>query len=114
MENIIYEDKFYGELSDLIEDILYDEDIEEVLELPDDFTIEVFQCELEPMFKIDLNWFLNRLDEDRFPEDNERIDDEMCRAIENNCNFAKMNEEMPKLYYPKEKVTLTKQDLLNY
>lgn len=117
MEHFFLEDRFYGDLDDFIND-LFPEGVEA---LEDDWSIRVQESELEPMFKVDrkeihsvlIDYFLDK-HEDRFPQDNDDqenyIDSVLCDCID----IARLNRNIPQLYYPAGFVTITKQDLLDF
>jgi hypothetical protein len=114
MENFFVDDRFYSGLEDLIEDVLDWEEIDEIKELNDDWSIEVTESSLEPMIRFDINWILNRIDDDRLPEDCERTDRKLVQLLKDNINFDAINAGMPELYYEKwnSKIKITKQDLM--
>lgn len=113
MENFLIDDKFYSEIDDLIEDILDWEGVDCIEDLKEGYSIEAHQCKLEPMFKFDLNHVLNTLNEERYPEDNERIENQIVNLLKENINFDKIKQGMPELYYPirNGKFVITKNDL---
>lgn len=118
MENFFYGDKFYSDISDLLEDIEVEDD--NVKNLPDDWSIDCEDCSLEQMFVLTnefvSNSILERTDkwEDRFPEDTDIVDIKIRKAIEAGIDVDKMNALMPKLWYPNGTMfTITKKDLIS-
>lgn len=112
MENFFYNDKFYSEIEDLIEDHDWDEDY--LNSIPDGFKIKVIICELKPIIDFSTEWIMNMIDEERFSEDND--DNEYAKiekVLKDNIDFEKINSLIPKLYYPtKTTYYITKEDLL--
>lgn len=114
MENFFYNNDFYSDLESFIHEIFEDED--EIQELEDD---KEFLCKgstLEPILLLSAEWITNRIDDDRFSENNS--DDECEKAtkiLDANIDYEKINALMPKLYYEnyRDRFTITKQDLLN-
>lgn len=71
MENFFYEDKFYSDIEELMIDLEIDE--ESIESMPDFYKCKKGQ--LEPLVVIDAEWILERIDEERFSENNnERYD----------------------------------------
>lgn len=103
MENFVVVDRFYSEIEDLIEDILDWEAIDDISELPEDYELEIWECFPEPIVKLSLSLILDRIDDERFPEDNERIGDQLINAIKSGIDFDKINTQIPVLYYPQRK-----------
>ena len=96
-----YNENFYHELSDLVEDI----DLEALK--PGD-TITVEDCDLEPIITLSAD---NLLDctESLWEERTSEYGDEyeaILKAFEDNIDFEKLNAAMPKLYYPNGKETI--------
>lgn len=113
MENFFYDDEFYSEICDLLEamDI---EDGKENEQIEDDWSIECFESVLEPLVTLNYDWIVDRVNEERFPEDNDRVSQQFSKAIES-IDFTKANELMPKMYYQtRKKFTITKADILEY
>lgn len=114
MENFFYNDNFYSDMESFIHENFDDES--EIAELDDD---KEFLCKgstLETILELSAEWITNRIDEDRFSENNS--DDEcekITKALNNNIDYEKINSLMPKLYYEnyRDRFTITKQDLLN-
>ena len=120
MEHFFIEDKFYGDLDDLINDWFPENG--DVDELPDDWSIRAQESKLEPVFQLTesevtnvINQYIGSMHEDRFsPDDDGRLDDEITDAIEECFDIEKFNSLIPKLYYPAGFTTITKQNLLDY
>lgn len=112
MENFFYDERFCSDISDLMDALDIDED--KVDELEEDWTCKVELTSLEPAFFIDADWICERLDDDRLDEDGD-ISDKVHQLVKDNVDFTKLNELMPKLYYPTSKfATITKTDLVEY
>lgn len=114
MENFIYNDKFYSDLGDLCDDIF--ETGKEISELPDDWAITCLETNIEPIVKFSLDWIFDRIDEDRFPENesDDRTVTKVQKILSEYINFEKINELMPKLYYEgNKKFNITKKHLLD-
>lgn len=113
LENFFYNNKFYYEVSELIDEIESDEC--EIHELPDDYKLECFKSELSPLVEFDAQWIAERIDEERFSDDN--CDGEFTKIVKalNECiDFEKLNSMIPKMYYEtRMKFYITKQELLN-
>ena len=80
---------------------------------PDNYTLEANICRQEVMDVVDADTFIWAIDEERFDED--RTQEDKLREIFNKyIDFDAINKEMPKLWYPTNKIKVwTKQDLLN-
>ena len=48
--------------------------------MDDDYSIECFESSLEPLVTLSYDWIVDRVNEERFPEDNDRIDNEFTKA----------------------------------
>lgn len=115
----MYEDAFCSDISDLM-DVL-DIAEEKVNELDEDWKVEVIECSLEKIFKLEKDVIVSEiLDktnkwEDRFPEESEQTDKKIRKAISAGIDIDKINSLLPSLYYPnKNKVTITKKDLVEF
>ena len=120
MEHFFLEDRFYGDLDDLIND-LFPED-GDVEELDEDWSIRVMQSKLEPMFQMIkqevvyvINQYIGDIHEDRFNPNGDGVAErEITEAITSCWDAKKFNSLVPKLYYPTTFATISKQDLLDY
>lgn len=120
MENFFYNDKFYGDLDDLISDLDLGNDGAIAL-LEETWKIEVEDSKLEKIFKLEekfvINAVLEQTDtwEERFPEDSDHTFEQIKKAIKGSIDIDKLNSLLPELYYLNgEKFEITKQDLLNH
>ena len=109
-----FNDNFYSELYDLIDDEL---DFEKSPnELDDDFVLIYQECELQPIFTLDkdkLSDLLLDVYEDRFSEDGDESH-EVIKAINESIDFDKLNSMIPELWYPKhEKLKLSKSEIIS-
>jgi len=123
--SFLYEDRFYDDVEELIEDLLDDLDFEsakkEIESLEEGFTIDCEETTLEKIFVIDEKFVIEAIQnqignrfEDRFSEYPENEDKDINEAIRQSVDLVKLNELLPSLYYPNGKrFKITKQDLLN-
>jgi len=113
MENFFYDDKFYSDLGELMEDIdLFEKD--DVLKLPDDYSLDCKGSKLEPIITLSPEWISERIDDERFSEDGDEIE-KVEKALLASVDFEKVNSLLPKLYYvSREKVIITKADMLDW
>lgn len=113
MEQFTYNGDFYSELTELCDYEGWEE--QEIETYPDDFTIEVVECELKPMLVFSIDWIFDRIDDGIFSEyeyDNESM--ELIKIFRKHIDFDKINSEIPKMYYEtRTKHVFTKQDLLD-
>jgi hypothetical protein len=114
MENFFYNDNFYSDMESFIHENFDDES--EITELDDD---KLFLCKgskLEPILKLSAEWIAERIDDERFSENNNENEvEKIMKVLSGNIDFDKINALLPKLYYEnyKDKFTITKQDLLD-
>ena len=114
MENFFYNNDFYTDLEDFIEKVFDDES--EIADLDNDKLYLCKGSKLEPILSLSAEWIAERIDEDRFSENNSDGEiEEISEILESNIDYEKINSLMPKLYYEnyKDKFTITKQDLLD-
>ena len=113
MENFFYSDNFHSDLGELMDYLDYNEE-EDVLKLPDDYTLNCIKAELEPIVTLSAEWIIDRIDEERLTEDGNEIE-RIEKALYANIDFEKLNSLMPKLYYEGiKKFTITKADMLEW
>jgi len=116
IENFFEDDKFYDDLGDYLRYAFDAEELEHLVDVPDDFTNTFELTDEQPLFQIDLQELQSLLCErysGRFPEeyDYNMIDE----SLRNSVDFHKLNSLIPKAWYRNgEFVTVTKQDLINY
>ena len=115
IENFFEDGEFYTDLEDFIYKV-FDGEENQVRELEEDAVFECKGSKLEPMFYFSPKWITERIDDDRFSENNS--DDEfekITKILIENIDFKKIVDLLPKLYYEnyKDKFTITKQDLLD-
>lgn len=114
MENFFYNDNFYSDMESFIHENFDDES--EIAELDDD---KLFLCKgskLEPILKLSAEWIAERIDDERFSENNNENEvEKIMKVLSGNIDFDKINALLPELYYEnyKDKFTITKQDLLD-
>ena len=114
MENFFYKNDFYTDLEDFIEKVFDDES--EIADLDNDKLYLCKGSKLEPILSLSAEWIAERIDDDRFSENNSDGEiEEISEILESNIDYEKINSLMPKLYYEnyKDKFTITKQDLLD-
>ena len=114
MENFFYNDNFYSDIESFIEDIF--EDVSEIQELEDDKEYMCKGSTLEPILKLSAEWIAERIDDERFSENNNENEvEKIMKVLSGNIDFDKINALFPELYYEnyKDKFTITKQDLLD-
>jgi hypothetical protein len=95
---IYYNDSYYDDLEDLV---IGEFDPEDINELPENFTIIVDLCEMEPLVTLSPDWILSRIDDDRFSENG--VDDEMDKVrkiLADNIDYEKINKLMIPMWYP--------------
>jgi hypothetical protein len=107
---INYDDRFFSDLSDLLEDLELDID-----NLPKDYTIECEECTLEPIFKLDSDKMMDELEGlygERMSEDGDEYDD-IQKVFDENIDFDLINSKLPKLWYPNGKeIIFTYDDII--
>lgn len=109
MENFFIDDEFFSDFTEYMESRELDE-----INIPDDHSEMAIEGELQPMYKFDLDWIFDRLDEERDDENN-NASDKLIELLKKNIDFEAINAGMPKLYYgTKKKFVITKQDLIDY
>jgi hypothetical protein len=120
MENFFKEEEFCHDLDDVIR-ICDLEDDGAISELEEDWSIEVEESELQKIFTLKKEFVVNAIIEqtdtweERFPEDSDRLFEEIKKAVEQSIDIEKMNSLLPELYYPNgKKFTITKKELLEY
>jgi len=115
MDNFFKDGYFYTDLEDFI-DRVFDGEKEQIEDLEDDV---VFNCKgsiLEPILSLSAEWIAERIDDDRFSENNDENEfEKIMKVLSGNIDFDKINALFPKLYYEnyRDRFTITKQDLLN-
>lgn len=88
-------DFFFDEVGELLEHLDIDET--NIHEWPEGIMVEV--CELELFVTLSADWILERIDEERYPEDdNDRTYERAKKALET-VDYEAINLQMPKLWY---------------
>ncbi|MEA4975420.1 MAG: hypothetical protein VB046_06760 [Paludibacter sp.] len=105
-----YNDDFYSEIEEIIEDLDLDK-------MKEDETIRVENSTLEPIVTLSAELIAESLDDylcDRYSElYAEEECKEIIKALNDNIDFNKLNSQLPKLYYPNNTFkVLTKSDLI--
>jgi DNA replication initiation complex subunit (GINS family) len=123
MENFFIDEDFYTDIEDYLAYLEFEQ--ENVEALPDNFEQETELSTLEPVCEIDADWLFETIieqiidnHEDRISADDgalEKVEEKIKVALQASINIDKINEWMPKYYYPNgTKGKITKQDLLDY
>ena len=107
-----YNDRFYNEISEIIEDW----DFEQVGE---SFTLKVENCDLEPIITLTADLIADSIEnhlEERHSEDCAEIEyNRIIAVLKQNIDFDKINSELPKLWYPNNTFeTYSKAQLLSF
>lgn len=120
MENFFVEDKFYADIEELMSD--HDLEEEDLPGLPDDWAVKCMSTNLEPICALKYGdvieaivEYMFRYHEERMPEEYDDCSTKkrLEAAITSSVDVGKLNDLMPKLYYPGgEDFTITKQDLI--
>lgn len=104
------DENFYDEIQDIAESIGY----EELIEQSDDFTIEAYECDLEIIGFLDGETIAERaFDDDRFSEEDYDDKKKIAKILDANIDFDKINKLLPKLWYPRKKIIITKDELID-
>ncbi len=112
MENFLDDDMFHSDLDSLIMHLELDDNIND---LDDDWSIRVEMCDLEPVEEITAEWITERIDDERLPEEPDGTIHHAKKILNENIDFKKINELMPKLYYGNGTYqVITKKDLAEY
>lgn len=94
------DDRFYDELDEMVEDAI--DDYPTMDDVPADLSIEYYECELLPIFKLDsslLSTLLAAHFEENSSEDGNEWDG-VQSLIEKHLNFDALNEAAPHLWFP--------------
>ena len=88
---------------------------EEIPNYPDDYSIEVSECELKPIWDFSAENIAENVDNDRFSEDgNEEEYDKILKALNECVDFGKLNKSLPMMWYgTKKKFKFTKADMMD-
>ena len=116
MENFFVDGEFYTDLGDFIYKV-FDGEEEQVRELEEDAVFECKGSKLEPIIDFSTQWITERIDDDRFSENNVDSEiDEIEKVLNGNIDFEKINALIPKLYFVdrRNKFKITKKDLLEW
>lgn len=116
MEHFFYDEVFCSDLEDLAN--TFDIDENNVNELKDDWCVRVELSSLEPIFDINaenLCELLADANEDRLSLDDFEEESKILKALRECIDFDKLQEALPKYYYPNNKFeTITKADLVEF
>jgi hypothetical protein len=115
IKNFFEDGNFYTNLEDFIYKV-FDGEKEQIEELEHDTIFNCKSSKLEPILSLSAEWISERIDDDRFSENNNDGEiEKIFKVLENNIDYENINSLMPKLYYEnhKDKFTITKQDLLD-
>jgi hypothetical protein len=113
MENFFYNGEFFHNLTELLEYVEWDAAY--IANLPDDSTLVVYESDYEPIQELSADFIAQRINEERFSEENcDKEFIEIVNILNNNIDFEKINSLMPKLHYSTiKKHTFTKSDMLD-
>ena len=115
METFFYGEDYCSDLDSLLG--LLDLEEDEIRQLPDDWSIECDEAELQPILKLtasDLARIVCDSYEERISEDGNDFDD-LATVFKKCIDFEKLNAEIPRYYYRTGKVFyITKADLMEY
>jgi hypothetical protein len=114
MENLLYENKFYNELEDLLIELEIDED--NMKQLEDDWQIKVQLSEEKLPFELDAELIAGKIvDNFDFRIPDEQSYEDVKRAIIESIDIVKLKEKLPRFMYPTNVFeTITKADLIKY
>ena len=105
------DDRFFDEVQDIAEHLEYDF----LIEQDENFTVTAYECDLERIGYLDSQTIAERaFDEDRFSEDMDKDQELIMKILDANIDFEKINQYIPKLWYPSNrKVIFTKDELID-
>lgn len=107
-------DSFFKDIDGVIDHVIYTED-KELEDLPDDYTVEVELCDLEPIFQLDsqkLYEILSDVFDERCSEDGDEWGD-VEPILKKHIDFEALNKDIPSLWFPNGEVeTFTKAQLI--
>jgi len=123
MENFFVDEDFYTDIEGYLAHLELEQD--DVEALPDNFEQETELSTLEPVCEIYEDWLHKVIIEqiidnyeDRISADDgvlKEVEEKIKVALHASINIDKINEGVPKYYYPNgTKGKITKQDLLDY
>ena len=104
------DDHFYPAIDDMVESEI--DGYDSVDEIPSDFIIKYYECELRPIFKLD-SGLLYELIHDHFEENSSEYGDEWDGVedlIKKHFNFNAINEAAPELWFPEGKEIIMSRD----
>jgi len=103
----LYKNKFYEQIKDIF-------DLEEINNFEDGWECEIQMCSQQTIETIDGDYIADRIDDDRFSEDNDIDEKEQIAKILNDyIDWKSINAMLPKLWYANGKIQkMTKQKLL--
>ncbi len=106
MNNFFYNSKFYSDIEEMMIDLEIDE--ETIEDQPDSFIC--YKSSHEPILKLNADWIIDRIDEERFTEEGREI--EKLEKLLKEIDFSIFNDQCPKLFYAtRQKFEITKADL---
>lgn len=108
-----YNESEFGNIEDVIM-YFFEGDDDEINALPDDYTIDVYECQLHPVIDVDNFPFIDVAENliDVQSEEGEEID-ELADALRQCLDLEKLRPLVPNLWHPKNKVKITKQNLID-
>lgn len=91
-------------------------DEQEINDLDDDWAVEAYECESQPIHVFTPENIIQTINEERFSENNAEDEYErIIKILSDNIDFEKLNSLIPHLNYgTRKKFLITKHDLLEY
>lgn len=112
IENFFCNSEFFTDIDDYCAH--HKLEIEDIEKLPDDWQEEIKFSIEEPIETLCADWIAEKIDDGRFSEEPYHDEyDRVVKILNETIDFKKVNEALPKMYYPNGKNgVLTKKDLL--
>jgi hypothetical protein len=104
------DDTYYSEIDEMVESAT--DGYESIEEIPSDFIIEYYECELRPIFKLD-SGLLYELIHDHFEENSSEDGyewDSVEDLIKKHLNLDAINAADPELWFPEGKTITMSRD----
>lgn len=118
-EMYYYNDSFFGDVDDIIEHVIDDNEFKSESDIAQDFKIEYEDCELMPIYKLDADllysFLSDHFDENSSEDGDEWDEDKIKSLIEKHLNFDSFNAAAPKLWFPNgSKHTISRDEVVKY
>ena len=114
-EHFIWNDKFCSDLDSIFFYLTdeYGELDNDFSQVPDDWKDEIIECDKEKVITLDADYIMERVDDERFDEE-DVISGMLYEALKK-IDWDSINKTLPYAYYPnRNKIIITKQDLIDY